>query len=98
MPLRSAACGIGCTLADARDNQRGVLAAKADVVRQNVLAVVTPCCVRHVVQIASGVRVVQVDGRWNDFALKGQQARRQLDRAARGRGVTEHAFDTGNRN
>src|SRR4051794_31318367 len=58
----------------------GVLPAEAERRRQHVLLVVRPGVVRHVVEVAGGVGVVEVDGRVDPAPLHAGDRGHGLDR------------------
>src|SRR5581483_3765558 len=72
------------------DDEGRVVAAEPERVRDGHLDVLLPCLVRHVVQIALRVGVVEVDGRRDQPAVEGHHAGGGLDGARRAEQVPVH--------
>src|SRR5579885_1015986 len=71
-------------------SQRGVGAAEPEGVVERDSDLRRPRLVWHVVEIAFGVGMLLVDGRWNHSALDRQNREYRLDRAGRAERVSRH--------
>src|SRR5271154_1382696 len=56
------------------EDQRGVGAAETKGIRERVMHLGLARVVRDVVQIARGIRILVVDGRWKNLVAQGQHA------------------------
>ena len=77
------------------EDQAGVVAAEAEVVRQRDIDVDLPRLVRHVVEVALRVGSLVVDRRRNGIPLAGEDRQDRLDRAGGAEAVSGRAFGGG---
>src|SRR5438034_8202616 len=74
------------------EDEAGVDAAEAERVRHGDADVAVACLVRHVVQVALGVRRGVIDGRWQKAVLQREDRGDRLHGSGRPEEVSGHGF------
>ena len=79
-------------LREAFDQERGVVASEAEVVAEGNVHFGFASDVWHVVEIALGIGLVEVDGRWDDAVFHRHQASGDFNATCCTKKVTSHGF------